>query len=78
MNKLLGFLFVAVGMCFFMLTLTMNIQNVTWAVMLGVSIVSNIAGTTLLFRNKQFNCFYSVEKSKLLSVRGRVCFNIKN
>ena len=50
MNKLLGFLFVAVGMCFFMLTLTMNIQNVTWAVMLGVSIVSNIAGTTLLFR----------------------------
>ncbi|ONG97821.1 hypothetical protein BKK39_12065 [Bacillus cereus] len=50
MNKLLGFLFVAVGMCFFMLTLIMNIQNVTWAVMLGVSIVSNIAGTTLLFR----------------------------
>lgn len=50
MNKLLGFLFVAVGMCVFMLTLTMNIQNVTWAVMLGVSIISNIAGTTLLFR----------------------------
>ncbi|MFB5562314.1 hypothetical protein [Bacillus cereus] len=50
MNKLLGFLFVAVGMCFLMLTLTMNVQNFVWAVMLGVSIVSNIMGTTLLFR----------------------------
>ncbi|MBE7127629.1 hypothetical protein [Bacillus mycoides] len=50
MNKLLGFLFVAVGMCFLMLTLTMKVQNVAWAVMLGVSIVSNIAGTALLFR----------------------------
>lgn len=50
MNKLLGFLFVAVGMCFLMLTLTMNVQNFAWAVMLGVSIVSNIVGTTLLFR----------------------------
>ncbi|WP_243821290.1 hypothetical protein [Bacillus thuringiensis] len=50
MNKLLGFLFVAVGMCFLMLTLTMKIQNIAWAVMLGVSIVSNIVGTTLLFK----------------------------
>ncbi|WP_342047310.1 hypothetical protein [Bacillus sp. OTU530] len=50
MDKLLGFLFVAVGMCFLMLTLTMKVQNVAWAVMLGASIVSNIAGTTLLFR----------------------------
>ncbi|MCU4959598.1 hypothetical protein OB990_25735 [Bacillus cereus] len=50
MNKLLGFLFVAVGMCFLMLTLTMKVQNIAWAIMLGVSIVSNIAGTTLLFR----------------------------
>ncbi|PDY08329.1 hypothetical protein CN923_29505 [Bacillus cereus] len=49
MNKLLGFLFVAVGMCFLMLTFTMKVQNVAWAIMLAVSIVSNIAGTTLLF-----------------------------
>ncbi len=56
MNKLLGFLFVAVGMCFLMLTLTMSVQNVAWAVMLGVSIVSNIVGTTLLFRYiKEYN-----------------------
>lgn len=50
MDKRLGFLFAAVGMCFLMLTLTMDVQNVAWAVMLGISIVSNIAGTTLLFQ----------------------------
>lgn len=50
MDKRLGFLFVAIGMCFLMLTLTMNVQNVAWTVMLGVSIVSNVTGTTLLFK----------------------------
>ncbi|WP_170969936.1 hypothetical protein [Bacillus mycoides] len=50
MDKRLGFLFAAVGMCFLMLTLTMDVQNVAWAVMLGISIVSNIPGTTLLFQ----------------------------
>ncbi|WP_075313037.1 hypothetical protein [Bacillus wiedmannii] len=50
MDKRLGFLFVTVGMCFLMLALAMNVQNIAWAVMLGVSIVSNVAGTTLLFK----------------------------
>ncbi|MBZ4223890.1 hypothetical protein LAE98_17830 [Bacillus wiedmannii] len=50
MDKRLSFLFVTVGMCFLMLALAMNVQNIAWAVMLGVSIVSNVAGTTLLFK----------------------------
>ncbi|GAB6504615.1 hypothetical protein OA45_05316 [Bacillus sp. UMTAT18] len=49
MDKNLGFLFISIGMCFLMLTFTMNVKNIVWAVLLGSSIVSNIAGTILLF-----------------------------
>ncbi|PER65814.1 hypothetical protein CN502_19380 [Bacillus cereus] len=56
-------MFVAVGMCFLMLTLTMKVQNIAWVVMLGV--LGSI-------RNKHFNCFCIVEKSKLLSILGGV------
>ncbi|SCN41940.1 hypothetical protein [Bacillus wiedmannii] len=46
MDENLGFLFISIGMCFLMLTFTMNVKNVVRAVLLRSSIVSNIAGTT--------------------------------
>lgn len=51
MNKMvMGLIFVLVGGAFLMLSLTVSMPTVLWAVSLGTSIILNIAGTTILMQ----------------------------
>ncbi|PFF76394.1 hypothetical protein CN341_17915 [Bacillus cereus] len=51
MNKMsLGLTFVSVGITFLVLSLTVSLPTVLWAVSLGTSIVLNFTGTTILMQ----------------------------
>ncbi|MGM7637172.1 hypothetical protein [Bacillus sp. Hm123] len=51
MNKMfLGLIFVAVGITFLMVSLTVSAPTVLWGVSLGTSIILNIAGATALMQ----------------------------
>ncbi|HHP1053021.1 hypothetical protein [Bacillus cereus] len=46
----LGLTFVSVGITFLVLSLTVSLPTVLWAVSLGTSIVLNFTGTTILMQ----------------------------
>ncbi|OIK11666.1 hypothetical protein [Bacillus sp. MUM 13] len=49
MNKMfMGLIFVLIGITFLMLSLTVSMPTLLWAVSLGTSIILNIAGTAIL------------------------------
>ncbi len=51
LNKMsLGLTFVSVGITFLVLSLTVSLPTVLWAVSLGTSIVLNFTGTTILMQ----------------------------
>ncbi|ANB59137.1 putative membrane protein [Anoxybacillus sp. B7M1] len=51
MSKLLqGLICVLMGFIFFMLSLTLSMPTILWSVLLGASIIMNMAGTAILLR----------------------------
>ncbi|PFE02933.1 hypothetical protein COE15_23890 [Bacillus cereus] len=51
MNKMsLGLTFVSVGIIFLLLSFTVSLPTVLWAVSLGTSIVLNFTGTAILMQ----------------------------
>ncbi|MFD0050515.1 hypothetical protein ACFVHQ_14480 [Actinomycetes bacterium NPDC127524] len=49
MNKMfMGLIFVLIGITFLMMSLTVSMPTLLWAVSLGTSIILNIAGTSIL------------------------------
>ncbi|MGD6816353.1 hypothetical protein [Metabacillus sp. 84] len=49
-NMLMGFIFVLSGITFLLLSLTISMPSVLWAVSLGTSIILNISGTALFMQ----------------------------
>ncbi|WP_256213169.1 hypothetical protein [Bacillus sp. OV322] len=50
-NKMfMGLIFVLIGITFLMLSLTVSMPTLLWAVSLGTSIILNIAGTAILIQ----------------------------
>lgn len=63
LNKMsLGLMFVSVGITFLLLSLTVSLPTVLWAVSLGTSIVLNFTGTIILmqFIKKQKRVYFEV------------------
>ncbi|KGP72846.1 hypothetical protein [Pontibacillus yanchengensis] len=56
MNKMvLGLLFVIIGIVFLMILLTQSLPIFGWIILLVVSVIANISGTTILIRYIQNN-----------------------